>query len=431
MMVLSLSSAVFSALMLGKDPWRAAKDALNPYSPHWGDLVLGKYYLPLGGPYRALFKAILPRKTNWSGDIPVPFAGLYNFLKNKAGPAPRQAFDQIRNQDYWGTTIRKGGPIESLARGLAYMAEETAPLTVGAGIEAVRRGIPPGEGAEETVFQFLGTNRGVESPRRERAILADEMAKDSGYETLTGKRVNKTLDLNRAQMRSLIDGSDEYKKLTEEIHTETHRNSSDYTRARLETQTETRKVFEQKMVDIAISLVAKHPNASKRWYDKQRGIIRAEHRGATGALWSLRGLTDASSIEALEKWVKKNQRPEDAAMDVYYQELDKRRALLGIMTSADWDKLTADLKSWAVSKYGSAIAQYIEDHKDDWILDLPKISRDLEIRRKEDMESGDWFDNYGGTSTDMDVLKSLMFGKGQNPRPGQGPRVRERELVRP
>jgi len=158
-LILSATSAAINAAIRNEDVLEAIKDAVNP-DPNNGkflSIIIGDMRIPLGAPYRALFRAIYPQEVK-GVPFPVPFAGLGTYLGNRIGPAIRTQIDLIRNTDYYGNTIRKGSPVEQLLRGLAYEIEGAAPLSIGAAIEGVRTGAKPEETMRQVIGQFAGQN---------------------------------------------------------------------------------------------------------------------------------------------------------------------------------------------------------------------------------------------------------------------------------
>ncbi len=159
----SATSAAISAKAQGGDDddiKRVIWDAINP-DPHNGkfsSIIIGNTRIPLGGPYRAIFRAVYPQEVKGS-PIPLPFYGLGMYLRNRIGPAIGTQLDLILNKDYSGNQIIKGDFPENILRFLAYEFEGFLPLTLGAGAEAIRQG----EKYKENVFQqmigqFMGVN---------------------------------------------------------------------------------------------------------------------------------------------------------------------------------------------------------------------------------------------------------------------------------
>jgi hypothetical protein len=166
-MALSVSSAAISAKARGKsdkEVKQAMLDAINPY-PYNGKfacLIIGDKRIPLGGPFRSIFRAIFPQEVE-GVPFPVPFAGLFGmkgYLANRLNPAASTQLDVILNKDYRGTKIRKGNStIEDFLRVLEYEVEGTLPLSIGEVATAAREGKDYHENiAEQAAAQFMGVN---------------------------------------------------------------------------------------------------------------------------------------------------------------------------------------------------------------------------------------------------------------------------------
>ena len=130
----------------------------DPKNGNFASIIIGDKRIPLGGPYRALFRAMYPTKVE-GVPIPVPFAGVPMYLKNRITPLLRTQLDLILNKDYSNTAIRKGGFPEQMLRMLEYEIENILPLTVGAPLEAIRLGERYKEDIwQQVISQFMGVN---------------------------------------------------------------------------------------------------------------------------------------------------------------------------------------------------------------------------------------------------------------------------------
>ncbi len=162
-LAVSATSAAISAAAKGGDDddiKRAIWDAINP-DPHNGkfsSIIIGNIRIPIGGPFRAIFRAVYPQDVKGS-PIPLPFWGLGMYIRNRITPAVSTQLDLVLNKDWSGNQIIKGDFPENILRFLAYEFEGFLPLTAGAGVEAIRQG----EKYKENVFQqmigqFMGVN---------------------------------------------------------------------------------------------------------------------------------------------------------------------------------------------------------------------------------------------------------------------------------
>ena len=156
--VLAVTSSVYFAWKHGQDMEQAALEALDPTHPNfmsiktpWGARI------GLGGPYRSLIRAVVPRKVE-GVDFPMPFAGVHRFALSKLGPLPRIAYDEIRNVDFYGKQIRSGEFPKNVLQGIAYAVTGGLPLTAGSAIRSWQQGEGRGRTLEELSSQFGGTN---------------------------------------------------------------------------------------------------------------------------------------------------------------------------------------------------------------------------------------------------------------------------------
>ncbi len=159
LLAVSATSNALSAQAEGEDPMKAMWDAINPDPMNGKFLTLrfGKYKVPIGGPYRAIFRAIYPQKVS-GVPVPVPFAGIPSYLNNRVNPLVKVQLSLYKNQDYYGKRIIQGDFPENIARLLAYEAEGMLPLTLGTTIEGLRTGQTQEDIIGQAAGQFAGTN---------------------------------------------------------------------------------------------------------------------------------------------------------------------------------------------------------------------------------------------------------------------------------
>lgn len=170
---LAASTAAADALLRGKDPVQAALDSINPTSGGFMSV-----YLPgtgarvaLGGPFRAIIRAMAPGKVaiDGGGSVILPFAGIPNFVANRIQPTVRTVLDEVRNKDFYGNPIHSGAFPVNVLQGLGYALEGTMPLGATAAVNTATSlaGMPlPGQqrgqslmdNITNTVGQFMGVN---------------------------------------------------------------------------------------------------------------------------------------------------------------------------------------------------------------------------------------------------------------------------------
>jgi len=207
-MAMSISSAVLSAKARGTDPWEAVKKVINPASGQFLAVVMGERYIPLGGPFRGIFKAVWPRKVDWA-PVPVPFANIVQFAWNRINPALKTQLQVFQNKDWYGNRIvPKGAKFpEALLRIVAFEIEGMSPLVLGTTISGIRRGLPAGEIAEEAGAQFGGTNIGRETPWQKFNAWMDQNGYPK-YETMNYVSKQVVRDQAPPEIQQAMEGRD-------------------------------------------------------------------------------------------------------------------------------------------------------------------------------------------------------------------------------
>ncbi|KKM24090.1 hypothetical protein LCGC14_1608600, partial [marine sediment metagenome] len=131
---------------------------------------------------------------------------------------------------------------------------------------------------------------------------------------------------------------------------------------------------------------------AQRDYDNDRSRVRAEYSGAQGVIWSASDSLDPDSRRDYEKWLEENQHPFDKALHewrVHRADLISKADL-----PIDWE-LQVDVPSNAkLLSFTAEEQQYIIEHKDDWILDLPANAKAIEQQRLTGIADGTWWENY-------------------------------------
>ncbi len=161
-LVVSATSAAISAKARGGDDeevLQAILDAINPdpYNGKFASIIIGDFRIPLGGHYRAIFRAIYPQEVKGI-PFPVPFAGIPNFVFNRITPAVKTQLSLWQNKDYYGQQIIKGQFPENIIRASLYELEGALPLSAGELLGGVRREEFPEEIWQQVAAQFVGVN---------------------------------------------------------------------------------------------------------------------------------------------------------------------------------------------------------------------------------------------------------------------------------
>jgi hypothetical protein len=185
----SIATAGVAAIIKGRDIHSEVIKVVDPTSPLYGSMTVplpesmgGDRHIPLGGAYLAPIKAIAPGRIEGLGPVPIPFAGVPRFLRNRIGPAWRTIINEIRNKDFYGEKIRDEDAhfAKQILQGLVYAVEGSSPISVGSVIGGLRRGLQPGDIVEDTGWQFGGSSGWKDSPYQRRTIGVERWVKEQG-----------------------------------------------------------------------------------------------------------------------------------------------------------------------------------------------------------------------------------------------------------
>ena len=166
---LAASTAAVEALRTGGDPVQAALDAVNPdpKNSKFLQMTVGGLRIPLGGPYRALIRAIAPGEVKMDGmeePIWVPFAGAPTYFANRVAPAVRAGLSLAKNEDFYGNPIMSSDFPMNILQAAGYVGASALPITAQAPYAAARAGDGVGTAALDVVGGFLGTNVSPKTP---------------------------------------------------------------------------------------------------------------------------------------------------------------------------------------------------------------------------------------------------------------------------
>jgi hypothetical protein len=139
-MGLSVASAIWTHQERNLTLSEAIRQALSPGHSDFMKLHIGwpghEYYfgVPLGGPYRSMIRAVVPQEGR------NVIQQLLGFAESRVTPFAGLVFDFLRGKDFFGEDIGGTESWEAVVSSLAYAAEQTVPISVGAIGESVRRG---------------------------------------------------------------------------------------------------------------------------------------------------------------------------------------------------------------------------------------------------------------------------------------------------
>ncbi len=394
-MVVSAVSQAIDAQRKGNDVGKAILNAINP-DPENGKFasiiysykVNGEWHtirVPVGGMHRALFRAIYPQKIQVGGvTMNIPFAGLPMYLKNRLNPFMRTQIDLLRNEDYYGQKIRKGDVAEQILRTLAYEFEGMIPLTVGASVEAVRTGMPQEEALTQIIGQFAGVNV-IESKWYVVQSLRERYSKQDYGKAYT--------DLNSGEKDDLLRNHTDLKSVYDEAKKELLYRGKDLPKVYAALTEQAVSLRDNSLNNAAQALT--DGDISKYQYDSERGYIRPYYSGQRNALWQFKEQLDPEQAKQLEQYFNESSKPEDKALDAYWEHYNK--LLEKSELPRDWDAIDTQLTAF-INQFPAKIQKYIRDSKDSWIKDLPQPARSIEESRASGIEDGTWWDDYRGTT---------------------------------
>jgi len=143
-------------------------------------------------------------------------------------------------------------------------------------------------------------------------------------------------------------------------------------------------------------------------YDKERSYIRPYYSGGNNVLYSMRESNMSSYEQKKMEAYLESRKPEDIALSGYqefYGETIEKADL-----PKDWDLIDEEVNNF-LERYPENISTYILEHKDDWIKDLPPAARQVEEMRAKGIEDESWWDDYRGSTTIPNLLKSRTLGE--------------------
>ncbi len=312
---LSVATALLSAKERGWTPGEAVQAVVDPNSPFFMSLVLGKVgTISLGGPYRSFIRGITPRMQDGQ-IIPIPaLPNLVRLARGKANPPFSAAIDLIRNKDYIGRKIITADYPLNVLQTLWYVAETFSPLSAGAVSERVRTGEFDLVGTSiEAASQLAGTSYREATVWDRLLMRRDELAmQEYGHDW-------DDLEYPASQRAALE------KKYPEEL-------------ARPDARTERGKALKEHR-DIGVQYVALQERLDAQFppgedWRKGYGVLKDQQAGAyTG--WEA---TNAETVAWLETLAPED--PNEQALADYRQAFDDAKTAWG---DVDIDRLSAIL----------------------------------------------------------------------------------------
>ncbi len=130
---------------------------------------------------------------------------------------------------------------------------------------------------------------------------------------------------------------------------------------------------------------------TKKEYDDRRSYVKPYYSGGMNVLWNVKQQLDPQSVKDMEDWLGENEKPEDKALDAYWQKYNELLDESELPT--DWDEINIELENY-LNSIKPEHKEYILAHKNDSIYDLPPLAQQIEFERLSGIEDGTWWDYY-------------------------------------
>ena len=339
---LAVTTALLSAKERGWTPGEAVQAVVDPNSPFFMSLILGKQgTIAMGGPYRSFVRGLTPRLQDGQ-IIPMPaLPNLVRFVRGKANPPFSATVDLIRNRDYIGRKILTEDYPVNVLQTLWYVAETFSPLAAGAVSEKVRTGeFDPMSTTIEAISQLAGTSY-REATTWDRLIMKrDELAmREYGHDW-------DDLEYPKSQRAALE------KKYPEDLVRPEPRNE--------------RGLALKAHRDIGVSYVERQESLDANFppgadWREGYGVLKDQQSGAYDA-WEAANADVVSWLETLG-----SEDPNEKALNDYRQAFDDAKTAWGDL---DIDKLSAILDRMEAS-WTPAQKTYVE--RETGIRDTPQV----------------------------------------------------------
>ena len=342
---------------------------------------IGNFYIGLGSTYRQLASlgALIWDTAKRNPEDLITFSmdnPILRGIRGKLGPPMALGIDLWTGHDYLGELTRNNLP--TIAKtfgdwGIPIWADEV--------LEAIQKDVPTWQVASMAATQFFG---GRSVPETDWDIVKNlrEIYSDLDFK-------KQFEDLNNAQIKELVRKHKDLAELEtkQKAHWAETGDKFDKTYYDLN-----QKATEQRNQGLREAATALQDGKISRYqYDNERSYIRPFYSGAKSVLWAFREGIDPSGVKQIEKRYAESAKPEDKAMDAYwdiYGQLVENSEL-----PRDWDMINATLDAFLGQNY-SQYKQYVLEHKDDWIKDLPEPARAIETQRLQGIADGTWWQNY-------------------------------------
>ena len=308
---------------------------------------------------------------------------LKDVLRSMGSGTVTIAWDGFSKQDFMGRRLT-----DSPEQFGIYLMRQFSPFAMEEIPSAVIQGAT-GDVSGSAVT-IVGEVYGLKSfPLSKEAEARTAFIRALGLKTMDGELVNEFHEVNRVTQRELLRKYPKLREWDTKMQAERNKRSNDAELASMEQEIVARQLFYTEMNDNLDQL-----KGSRKLYDSGRKSIRDRYSGKREAIWGNREALETDSVQAIAKWIERNQLPEDAATDAYWLRLDDLIEETGLLDKRAWDRINQNMSYWLRQEYGPEIAKYVLGHRDDWIKDLPEPVRSLELKRATMIRTGEWWHGY-------------------------------------
>lgn len=395
--LVGISALAIGITLAKREPPDNILKHLNPTDKDFMTWTFGDTRLGIGSKYRSIFRTIGQAASDPESVLQLGMENPWlRFIRGQLAPVPGTAIDILTGRNFIGDPSRDN--LWSFTENV--VLENLLPVwmqsTLLEGGDVKNRVV---RGAAE----FVGARAYPDTVWSEVRNLREVYAKQQ-----FGERYE---NLRSAERKDLLREHPDLADLEKQGDMEMAERGSEFTQWRLVATETSKKDMHDSLEQYAIALEA---GAITRYeYDKNRARIRAYYSGEQSVIWAAGEILDPSGEKEYRKWVGDNQHHDDKAKDDYYTRYSELIETADL--PVDWDSINVAMGVF-LRRYSKSTQQYINEHLNDWIKDLPPAARRIEEMRLAGIETGTWWDNYrGGTQRaapvsgrDYSALKELM-----------------------
>lgn len=392
----------FLALAMGQKPrLNPLPESIGGDGAKWLCVKVGPMYIGVGGTIHMLvrlsgliyaeFKKGEPENLiSLSMDNPIVRAG-----RAKFGPPAALITDFVTGHDYLGELTRENwGDVAKT------FGEWGVPIWVEGMADAIKQDASFSETLAAGAWEIFG-GRTFPETDWDRVKILREIYSEEDF----GKQYK---DLNKGQVDKLLRNHPDLNELVEASKAKWAETGTEFERWYYPQQKAVIKRRDDGLKEAAQALF--EGKVSKYQYDQERGYLRPYYSGGMGVLWSAREGLDPDAVRSIERWLEKNEKPEDKVLGEY-QEL-RGNLIDKAELPRDWDKIEEQLSQF-LSRHPMHIQRYVMEMRDAWIERLPEPARRVELERLKGIEDGTWWDNYRGDAGRKTPLLKPSWEQGE------------------